>query len=124
MDILKEFTEAIKKALSALYTATYTGEISFQKTRKEFEGEVTLVTFPLIKTSGKSPEITGNDIGNYLQQNTSLIKGFNVVKGFLNFSVADKIWLAYFADILEKDTYALESSASSGSSVMIEYPSP
>src|ERR1700748_680457 len=104
MDILKEFTTAINKALSALYTTAYTGDISFQKTRKEFEGEITLVTFPLIKTSGKSPELTGRDIGNYLQQNTNLIKGFNVVKGFLNFSVADNMWLAYFTDILTKDT--------------------
>jgi len=124
MDILKEFTTAINKALSALYTTAYTGDISFQKTRKEFEGEITLVTFPLIKTSGKSPELTGTDIGNYLQQNTNLIEGFNVVKGFLNFSVADNVWLAYFTDILAKDTYALEQPDSSGSSVMIEYPSP
>ena len=124
MDILKEFTLAINKALSALYTKAYTGEISFQKTRKEFEGEVTLVTFPLIKTSGKSPEITGTEIGNYLQQNTNLIKGFNVVKGFLNFSVADKVWLDYFTHILANDSYALENPDSSGFSVMIEYPSP
>jgi len=124
MDILKEFTEAIKKALSALYTTNYTGEISFQKTRKEFEGEITLVTFPLLKTSGKSPEITGTDIGTYLQQNTNLIKGFNVVKGFLNLSVADNVWLMYFSDILTKDAYAIENANSSGQSVMIEYPSP
>ncbi|HTA61008.1 MAG TPA: arginine--tRNA ligase, partial [Bacteroidia bacterium] len=124
MDILKEFTEATKKALSALYTTNYTGEISFQKTRKEFDGEVTLVTFPLLKTSGKSPEITGTDIGTYLQQNTNLIKGFNVVKGFLNLSVADNVWLTYFSDILPKDAYAIENPNSSGQSVMIEYPSP
>ncbi len=124
MDILKEFTAAINTALSKLYTTAYTGEISFQKTRKEFEGEVTLVTFPLIKTSAKSPEITGNEIGNYLQQNTNLIKGFNVVKGFLNFNVADKVWLAYFMEILSNDNYAIETPDSSGSSVMIEYPSP
>jgi arginyl-tRNA synthetase len=124
MDILHTFTEAVKKALSTLYTTNYTGEISFQKTRKEFEGEVTLVVFPLLKTSGKSPEITGNDIGNYLQQHTNLIKGFNVVKGFLNFSVADKLWVQYFSGILSKDRYALEDEDSSGSSVMIEYPSP
>jgi arginyl-tRNA synthetase len=124
MDILQEFTEAIKKALSALYTINYVGEISFQKTRKEFEGEITLVTFPILKTSGKSPEITGTDIGTYLRQNTSLIKGFNVVKGFLNLSVADNVWLTYFSDILPKDAYAIESANSSGQSVMIEYPSP
>ncbi|MHB8259363.1 MAG: arginine--tRNA ligase [Bacteroidia bacterium] len=124
MDILQQFTEAVKKALSEVYTTNYTGEISFQKTRKEFEGEVTLLVFPLIKASGKSPEITAHEIGTYLQTNTNLIKGFNVVKGFLNLRVADAVWLRYFSAILLDDTYAFESPNSSGQSVMIEYPSP
>jgi arginyl-tRNA synthetase len=124
MDILNEFATAINKTLATLYKTAYTGDIAFQKTRKEFEGEITLVTFPLIKISGKSPEITGTEIGAYLKQNTDLIKEFNVVKGFLNFSMSDKIWLAYFTDILAKDTYALELPGTSGSTVMIEYPSP
>ena len=124
MDILQHFTEAIKKGLTELYTNNYTGEISFQKTRKEFEGEVTLVVFPLLKASGKNPEVTANDIGTYLQTKTNLIKGFNVVKGFLNLSVADTVWINYFSATLLDDTYAFENVDSSGLSVMIEYPSP
>ncbi len=124
MDILQQFTEAIKKALSELYTSNYTGEISFQKTRKEFEGEVTLVVFPLLKTSGKNPEVTANEIGSYLQTKTNLVKGFNVVKGFLNLSVADVVWVNYFSAILPTDEYAYEGADSSGLSVMVEYPSP
>ena len=124
MDILQQFAEAVKKALSELYSNTYSGEVSFQKTRKEFEGEVTLVVFPLLKTSGKNPEQTAQDIGNYLQQKTNLVKKFNFVKGFLNLSVADSVWINYFSAILPADSYAYESSNSSGLSVMIEYPSP
>jgi len=124
MDILQQFTEAIKKALSELYTNNYTGEISFQKTRKEFEGEVTLVVFPLLKASGKNPEVTANDIGTYLQTKTNLVKGFNVVKGFLNLNVADAVWINYFATTLPDDGFAFENADSSGLSVMIEYPSP
>jgi arginyl-tRNA synthetase len=124
MDILQQFTEALKKALSVLYTNHYAGEISFQKTRKEFEGEVTLVVFPLLKTSGKNPEVTANDIGTYLQQNTNLIKKFNFVKGFLNLSVADSVWINYFSAILPNDRFSFENDGSSGLSVMIEYPSP
>jgi arginyl-tRNA synthetase len=123
MDILRQFTEAIKKALSELYS-NHSGEISFQKTRKEFEGEVTLVVFPLLKTSGKNPEVTANEIGTYLQTKTNLVKGFNVVKGFLNLSVADNVWISYFSAALPDDSYAYESAGSSGLSVMIEYPSP
>jgi arginyl-tRNA synthetase len=124
MDILQQFTGAIIKALSELYTTHNTGEISFQKTRKEFEGDVTLVVFPLLKTSGKNPEVTANDIGTYLQQNTNLIKKFNFVKGFLNLSVADSVWIHYFSAILPKDSFSFENEGSSGLSVMIEYPSP
>src|ERR1039458_6834238 len=103
MDILQQFTEAVKKTLSEVYTNNYTGEISFQKTRKEFEGEVTLLVFPLTKASGKSPEITANEIGTYLQTNTNLIKGFNVVKGFLNLSVADAVWINHFSSIRSEE---------------------
>ena len=66
MDILLELTESIKLTISTLYKNSYSGEISFQKTRKEFEGEITLVVFPLLKTSGKNPEQTGHEIGQFL----------------------------------------------------------
>src|ERR1700739_4674811 len=124
MDILQQFTEAIKKAIKDLYGKDFSGDIPFQKTRKEFEGEITLVVFPFLKISGKKPEDTANDIGNYLQQNTKLVKKFNVVKGFLNLSVTDAVWINYFSTTLPDDSYAFENYNSSGLSVMIEYPSP
>jgi len=124
MDILKEFTEAVKKAIKDLYGADFSGDIPFQKTRKEFEGEITLVVFPFLKISGKKPEDTGTDIGNYLQQKTQLVKKFNIVKGFLNINVADTLWVNYFQTILADDGYSIAKSNSSGQSVMVEYPSP
>lgn len=124
MDILKDLTTEIKKALEQLYGTALAGDIALQKTRKEFEGEVTLVVFPFLKISGKKPEDTATDIGNYLQQNTQLVKKFNVVKGFLNLNLADTFWINYFKDILANDTYAIAKPKSSGQTVMVEYPSP
>ncbi len=124
MNIIKEFTEQVKIAINELYGSDFTGEIAFQKTRKEFEGEITLVTFPFLKISGKKPEETGADIGNFLLQKTKLVKKFNVVKGFLNINVADVLWINYFQSILADDNYAVEKPNSTGLSVMIEYPSP
>src|ERR1700739_2880284 len=124
MDILQQFTEAIKKAIKDLYGKDFSGDIPFQKTRKEFEGEITLVVFPFLKISGKKPEDTANDIGNYLQQNTKLVKKFNVVKGFLNINVADTLWVNYFKNIIADDNYAVKKVNSSGQTVMVEYPSP
>jgi len=124
MHIIKHFTDTVRMALKALYGKDFEGEIQFQKTRKEFEGEITLVTFPFLKLSGKKPEETGADIGNYLLAHTQLVKKFNTVKGFLNINVADALWLAYFGEIIQNDDYALEKPGSSGQSVMIEYPSP
>ena len=124
MDILKEFIEAIRKAIKELYGKDFEGDITFQKTRKEFEGEITLVAFPFLKLSGKKPEDTGTDIGNYLLQNTKLVKKFNIVKGFLNINVADALWLNYFQSVLANDNYAIEKADSSGQTVMLEYPSP
>ncbi len=124
MDILKDFAEAVKKSIKELYGVDFSGDIPFQKTRKEFEGEITLVVFPFLKVSGKKPEETGTDIGTYLQQKTKLVKKFNIVKGFLNINVADVLWINYFQGILADDCYATEKLNSSGQSVMIEYPSP
>jgi arginyl-tRNA synthetase len=123
-DIISALRKAVQDALKELYKADSGGEIAFQRTRKEFEGEITLVVFPFLKLSGKKPEETGTEIGNYLQQKTGLVKKFNIVKGFLNISVADVQWISYFKHILADDQYAMAGPESSGQSVMIEYPSP
>jgi arginyl-tRNA synthetase len=81
--------DSVQKALSELY-ALQTSQIIFQKTRKEFEGDFTLVTFPYTKETKKSPEILGAEIGAFISENNPDITAFNVVKGFLNISLSTR----------------------------------
>src|SRR5471030_1480142 len=86
--------EATLKAVQHLYNTNITpADVNLQETRKEFEGQVTVVTFPFTKFSKKSPEQTGNEIGAYLQNELKEVAGFNVIKGFLNLSIADDYWI-------------------------------
>src|SRR3954464_4984955 len=87
-------TQAVVKAIKDLYqTDIAAKDVNLQDTRKEFEGQVTLVTFPYTKVSRKGPEQTGAEIGEYLQKTLPQIAAFNVVKGFLNIALADNFWL-------------------------------
>jgi arginyl-tRNA synthetase len=115
--------DSVQKALSELYSIS-TNTISFQKTRKEFEGDFTLVTFPYIKEAKKSPEQLGNELGEYLVKNNSNVSGFNVVKGFLNISLSNAFWLSYFNEIRKSNTPGLKKANSSGKTIMVEYASP
>jgi arginyl-tRNA synthetase len=114
---------AVKKALLELYNIN-AENVSFQKTRKEFEGDFTLVTFPFIKESRKSPEQVGQDIGEFLKKNEPHVTGFNVVKGFLNISLDDAFWLKYFNTIKDSPSIGLKTPASTHKSIMLEYSSP
>lgn len=115
--------EAAVKAVKNLYqTELNAADINLQPTRKEFEGQVTIVTFPFTKFSRKSPEQTGNEIGEFLKNEAKEIAGFNVIKGFLNISLADDYWLdQFYNDILLND-FAV--SKPNGKKVMVEYSSP
>ena len=96
--------------------------INLQETRKEFEGQVTIVVFPIVRFSKKTPEETANDIGSYLQQNVAEVEGFNVVKGFLNLVIAESYWIDLFNNtLLQPDFLAVKSR---GEKVMVEYSSP
>ena len=98
--------------------------VQLQKTRSEFEGSLTLVVFPFVKMARKSPEQTGQEIGQYLVDNCEAVSKFNVVKGFLNLSIADAAWFNLLEDI-DKDDHYGEKAADEGSPlVMIEYSSP
>src|SRR5471030_1970531 len=98
--------EKIAEGLLKLYSINISSnEITFQETRKEFEGDFTLVVFPFIKQSKKSPEVTANEIGEHVKANSGLLSGFNVVKGFLNLSLADTYWMEYFNEIGLKGNY-------------------
>ncbi|MDB5011596.1 MAG: arginine--tRNA ligase, partial [Mucilaginibacter sp.] len=115
--------EATLKAVKQLYQTELTAaDISLQETRKEFEGQITLVTFPFTKFSRKSPEQTGNEIGEYLKNNLQEVAGFNVIKGFLNISLSDAYWLdQLYTQILPDDFAAFKPN---GKKVMVEYSSP
>jgi arginyl-tRNA synthetase len=113
----------VKKALSELYNIN-AENISFQKTRKEFEGDFTLVTFPFIKEAKKSPEQVGQAVGEFLKNNEPHVSGFNVVKGFLNISLDDAFWLKYFNTIKNSATIGLKTPVSTHKNIMLEYSSP
>jgi len=114
---------AVQKALQETFNIT-SQNISFQKTRKEFEGDLTLVTFPFIKEAKKSPELVGEAIGEFLVKNEKTVTDFNVVKGFLNITLSDKFWLEYFNSIKESTAIGFKKENSSGKTVMLEYSSP
>ncbi len=115
--------EATLKAVKHLYnTDIATADISLQETRKEFEGQVTVVTFPFTKFSKKSPEQTGNEIGVYLQNELKEIAGFNVIKGFLNISLTDDYWInKLYKEILPEEFAVFKPN---DKKVMVEYSSP
>jgi arginyl-tRNA synthetase len=98
--------------------------IAFQPTRKEFEGDITLVVFPITKLSKKSPEETGKLIGDYLVQHVDFVPGYNVVKGFLNISIDQKLWLELFANAAMTPEYGISKADKATAPVMIEYASP
>ncbi len=98
--------------------------VQLQKTRSEFEGNLTLVVFPFVKMARKSPEQTAQELGQYLVDYCEAISKFNVVKGFLNLSIADAAWLNLLADIDKDDHYGEKAASEESPLVMIEYSSP
>ena len=113
----------VVKAVKHLYQTDITADaIILQETRKEFEGQVTIVTFPFTKFSRKSPEQTGAEIGEYLKANLPEVAAFNVIKGFLNISIADSYWLDQLYTQILPDTFAVAKP--NGKKVMVEYSSP
>src|ERR1035437_9815431 len=109
--------DAIKK----LYEQSISpNQITLQKTRPEFEGDITLLVFPLIRASKKSPEQTAEAIGNYLKENVTEVMGYNVVKGFLNLVIADSYWTNY---LIKLEAISQKSEANA-ETVMVEFSSP
>ncbi|MBS1763539.1 MAG: arginine--tRNA ligase [Bacteroidetes bacterium] len=98
--------------------------LTFQETRKEFEGELTLVVFPFTRFSKKSPEETGKQLGEYLQQHTNVVKSFNVVKGFLNLSIADTTILQTYDCELSQQNFGFQKADATAKKVIVEYASP
>ncbi|RPH31052.1 MAG: arginine--tRNA ligase [Bacteroidales bacterium] len=114
-----------KKAVEKLYGVTPDdSQIQIQKTRKEFEGDYTLVAFPLLKVSKKNPEATSQEIGQYLLENNKLITKFNVIKGFLNLSLSSEYWAEMLNGIASSRDYGFKPKGSSNRTVMVEFSSP
>ena len=122
--IEKLISEALIKSVQTLYGQDLPEKLAqVQKTRIEFEGDYTVVVFPLLRMSKKKPEDTAEELGKEISNILSIISGFNVVKGFLNLSVSDEYWLEYFIKNTENNSYGFENS-SDESPFVIEYSSP
>lgn len=125
MNIEHFLSTTISKVINELFElSSNTNDIILQKTKKEFEGDFTLVTFPYIKAAKATPEKTGELIGEQLIKSNTSITKFNVVKGFLNFSLSNDFWLNEFKDISKTDNYGIKAAKSSGKQMMLEYSSP
>ena len=122
MNIDNYILEVVTDAVTELYGEVNPSQIQIQKTRKEFEGDYTLVTFPLLKLSRKSPEATATEIGEKLVSSSSQVSAFNVIKGFLNISLSVEFWQERFAEIAATDNYG--QAEATGKTIMVEYSSP
>ena len=125
MKIEAQITIAALAAVKELYgTEVPEKMIQLQKTRSDFEGNLTLVTFPLLKISHKKPEDTAQDIGDYLKKNCRAVADFNVVKGFLNLVIAQAAWTGLLNDINADEKFGEKPVTEESPLVMIEYSSP
>lgn len=124
MNLESSIQSIVKDAVSELYALELEAtQIQIQKTRKEFEGDLTVVTFPFVKAAKKSPEATGQEIGEYLQENNGLIIGFSVIKGFLNLSISKNYWLQLLNKIRSAENFGFNMDGDD-EIMMVEYSSP
>ena len=119
-EILKQ---EIEKCLVELYSATEQS-IQFQKTRKDFNGDITLIVFPLLRASKKGPELTAEEIGNYLKEKVTEVAGFNVVKGFLNLEITQEYWYNQFFLAYSTNDYGTVKVDINAPTFLVEYSSP
>ena len=125
MKIEQQLAASVSAALHHLYGQEVAADtIQLQKTKREFEGHLTLVVFPYLKMSRKKPEDTAQEIGQHLMDNSGMVAAFNVVKGFLNLTIASDCWVALLGDINADARYGLTAPTESSPLVMIEYSSP
>ena len=122
MNIENLISQIARQAVENLYGPVDASALQIQKTRKEFEGDYTLVTFPLLKLSHKSPEVTANEIGARIVADNPQIAAFNVIKGFLNLSLSPAFWIDRFGEIAADISFG--DAAPTGRTIMIEYSSP
>ena len=125
MVITDALTQAVAAALKSLYGIEQeAGSIQLQDTRKEFAGDYTLVVFPYVKQARKSPEAVGSEIGEEVRKNLAEVSGYNVVKGFLNFEIADAYWLRFVGERAGESRFGLVDASKDDIPVVVEYSSP
>ena len=125
MKIEEKLTSAVVNGLQALYGQDVPAkDVQLQKTKKEFEGHLTLVVFPFLRMSRKGPEQTAQEIGEYLTAHEPAVAAYNVIKGFLNLTVAPAAWIELLDDIHAQEQYGLTAATPESPLVMIEYSSP
>ena len=125
MKIENIIAQSVVKGIKALYGQDVpAAQVQLQKTKKEFEGHLTLVVFSFLRTSKKSPEQTAQEIGEYLSQNEPAVSAFNVIKGFLNLTISSACWIDLLNEINAEENYGIKTADESSPLVMIEYSSP
>ncbi len=123
MTLSQILSAPIEKAIQSLFDVTI-DKVEFQSTRKEFEGDITMVIFPLLKVIKSNPVELGNKIGAYLVENVAEVSNFNVVSGFLNIVISDQYYLDFFHDIKDNTQFGFVSPKANEPAVMVEYSSP
>lgn len=125
MKIEKIIHNAVTDALIELYGyESSANAIQLQNTRKDFEGDITLVVFPFLRLSKKNPEATGQEIGEYLQAKLELVESFNVIKGFLNLVISNNYWIDVLYNAYKDDRFGIKETTDDSRLVMVEYSSP
>jgi arginyl-tRNA synthetase len=123
MTLPQILTPAIENAIQSLFDITI-DKVEFQTTRKDFEGDITMVIFPLLKLVKSNPVELGNKIGNYLVENLAEVSRFNVVSGFLNIVISDEYYLNFFNEIRTNSQFGFVAPSENEKAVMVEYSSP
>ena len=121
LQLIQPITDAVKELFKADIPAN---QINLQTTRKEFDGDVTLVVFPMVRLAKKSPEQTADDIGSYLVQHVDSVENYNVVKGFLNIVISQSFWLNAYAIAFQTKDYGRVSTGNDSPLTVVEYCSP
>ena len=125
MNIETTLVQSVVEAIKSLYGTEFSAEkIQLQKTRKEFEGDYTVVVFPFLALSKKRPEETAQEIGEFLKNNVSAISSFNVVKGFLNLAISPNYWVDLLNEIDNNEKWGIAPVTEDSPLVMVEYSSP
>ena len=125
MSLDKSLFQSVKKAVETLYGQPVDDKlIQLQATRKDFEGDLTLVVFPFVKMSKKKPEETAAEIGDELLKIDSAVEKYNVIKGFLNISISKSNWVAQLNAMLADENYGTKKATPDAPLYMVEYSSP